>query len=111
MDRFDLETEIMNAWCVVDDIKIIKEKCIDDVTEERLDAVLTLYQMKFEKLFFTFETLISDGKLDKQYPSFEALATGRLQLTDHLGRDYEFDKDPDYDVSETFSRGTLYRKK
>jgi hypothetical protein len=58
--QFDLEQGIMNCWGIVDDIKALAE--ISDrrnVTEDELQNFLlglrTIYQVKFEQLFHTFE--------------------------------------------------------
>lgn len=66
--RFDLEEQIMSCWCVVDDIKSLYYiNDIRDLTEdERANALLglvTVYQIKFELLFNTFEQLIQKGKV------------------------------------------------
>ena len=66
--RFDLEEQIMDCWGVVDDIKSLYY--IDDLRgltqDERANALLglvTVYQIKFELLFNTFEQLIQKGKV------------------------------------------------
>jgi hypothetical protein len=66
--RFDLEEQIMDCWGVVDDIKSLYYiNDIRDLTEdERANALLglvTVYQIKFELLFNTFEQLIQKGKV------------------------------------------------
>jgi len=67
--RFDLEQEIMDCWMVTDDIKTIYKYHLDKeaLSEDDLANVLIglekLYQMKFELLFDTFETLIEQGEI------------------------------------------------
>jgi hypothetical protein len=56
--RFDMEQEIMQAWQVLDDIKMLSAR--DGTTKEDWDAVCRLYQIRFETLFETFEQLIKD---------------------------------------------------
>jgi len=56
--RFDMEQEIMTAWQVLDDIKMLSAR--DSTTKEDWDAVHRLYQIRFETLFETFEQLIKD---------------------------------------------------
>ena len=56
--RFDMEQEIMTAWQVLDDIKMLSAR--DGTTKEDWDAVVRLYQIRFETLFETFEQLIKD---------------------------------------------------
>ena len=59
--RFDMEQEIMTAWQVLDDIKMLSAR--EGTTKEDWDAVYRLYQIRFETLFETFENLIHDGKI------------------------------------------------
>jgi hypothetical protein len=59
--RFDMEQEIMQAWQVLDDIKMLSAR--EGTTKEDWDAVGRLYQIRFETLFETFENLIHDGKI------------------------------------------------
>jgi len=56
--RFDMEQEIMTAWQVLDDIKMLSAR--ESTTKEDWDAVHRLYQIRFETLFETFEQLIKD---------------------------------------------------
>ena len=67
-DRFDLEQEIMKCWNVTDDIDLLYENVMEKEmsTDEISNALLglkTLYQMKFEKCFDTFEKLVHDRKI------------------------------------------------
>lgn len=63
--RFDLEQDIMNCWSVVEDIKELnrcmldRRKMTDDEVSNYLLGLETIYQVKFERLFETFEMLIS----------------------------------------------------
>jgi hypothetical protein len=59
--RFDMEQEIMTAWQVLDDIRMLSARA--GTTQEDWDAVYRLYQIRFETLFETFENLIHDGKI------------------------------------------------
>jgi len=59
--RFDLEQEIMSAWQVLEDIKMLKTR--QGVTAEDWDAVIRLYQHRFETLFETFEHCIRTGNV------------------------------------------------
>jgi hypothetical protein len=56
--RFDLEQEIMQCWNVVDDLKMLVET--DTVSVQSIEAIRTLYAIKFEQLFATFEELVSN---------------------------------------------------
>ena len=59
--RFEMEQEIMQAWQVLDDIKMLSAR--EGTEKQDCDAVVRLYQIRFETLFETFENLIHDGKI------------------------------------------------
>ena len=56
--RFDMEQEIMQAWQVLDDIKMLSAR--EGTEKADWDAVVRLYQIRFETLFETFEQMIKD---------------------------------------------------
>ena len=56
--RFDMEQEIMQAWQVLDDIKMLSAR--EGTDKQDWDAVVRLYQIRFETLFETFEQMIKD---------------------------------------------------
>ena len=56
-----MEQEIMQAWQVLDDIKMLSAR--EGTDRADWDAVGRLYQIRFETLFETFEQLIKDGKI------------------------------------------------
>lgn len=65
-DRFDLEQQIMDCWHVVDDLAILFENVVENerMTRDQISNVVLglqeMYQLKFDKLFRTFEQVISD---------------------------------------------------
>lgn len=65
-DRFELEQQIMDCWHVVDDLKVLFENVVEDenLTKDTISNVVLgleqLYQMKFDKLFRTFEQVTKD---------------------------------------------------
>ncbi len=68
-NRFDLEQQIMDCWHVTDDLECVFEHLMETNSIDR-DAIANiilgmqgLYQLKFEKLFNTFEQLINDRKV------------------------------------------------
>lgn len=67
MDRFKLEEQIQHCWQVVDDLKTVyhSEKLYEDENEMQnvLLGLFTLYQLKFEELFATYEKLVAEGKI------------------------------------------------
>lgn len=63
VNRFDLEQRIMECWAVVDDIKTLYELLdMREVSENEMQNYLlglqTIYQVKFELLWETFEQMI-----------------------------------------------------
>ena len=73
-DRFDLEQQIFDCWHIVDDIKVLNESiCESNLTADEVANVLIgleqLYQLKFDKLFRTFETCIKGGVFDVEEPA------------------------------------------
>lgn len=67
-DRFDLEQEIMKAWAICDDLGTLFEHVMErdldkDTISNALLGLQTMYQMKFETLFDTFEQLIKEKKI------------------------------------------------
>ena len=66
-DRFDLEQEILDCWHITDDLQTIMEtdslELSDDV-HNLLLGLKTLYHLKFERTFATFEQLFTQRKLD-----------------------------------------------
>jgi hypothetical protein len=65
-DRFDLEQQIMDCWHVVDDLKILSESVCehDDFNRDKITNITMgleqLYQLKFDKLFRTFESVLRE---------------------------------------------------
>ena len=61
IDRFTLESQIMNCWNVVEDLKMLEHR--NEGSVENMQALGRIYQLKFEALFDTFEQLIAKGKV------------------------------------------------
>jgi len=69
-NRFELEQDILNAWKITDDIEMvyssILEKELDkDTICNALLGLHTIYEMRFERMWSTFENLVSKQELDK----------------------------------------------
>ena len=69
-NRFDFEQQIMDCWGVVDDIAVLNSQFQDapepmshDQVANYLLGMETIYQVKFEQLFATFEALIKARQL------------------------------------------------
>jgi hypothetical protein len=65
-DQFDLEQQIMACWNITSDIDTLCEGVLEsDMTTDQIANILLgmkqLYELKFDKMFGTFEELIQDG--------------------------------------------------
>jgi hypothetical protein len=68
LDRFNLEEEILRCWGVTSDLTVLNGAVLDsDISNDDISNILIgiqkLYQLKFEKLWKTFETLIANGTI------------------------------------------------
>jgi hypothetical protein len=70
VDRFDLEQQILKCWNVTEDVDLLHRTLLDGpremTTDEISNALLgiqTLYEMKFNELFNTFEKLVQEKKI------------------------------------------------
>lgn len=68
-DRFDLEQQILGCWTITDDVKLLNEQVLEketftkDEISNYLLGLQTIYTVKFEQLFATFENLVQDKKI------------------------------------------------
>jgi hypothetical protein len=68
-DRFDLEQHIMTCWNVVEDIKALNCQMQDvgDMSPDQVANYLlgleTIYQVKFDQMFYVFEKMVQEGKI------------------------------------------------
>ena len=73
-DRFDLEQNIMKCWSVTEDIDLLYENVMendmsqDDIANALL-GIRVMYEMKFQKLWDSFEKMIDDKKTRPSSPS------------------------------------------
>jgi len=58
-DRFDLESQIMTCWSMVDDLRAF---ATSGATTDEFQALARVYNRKFNILFETFSTMISEGQ-------------------------------------------------
>ena len=70
IDRFELEQNIMKCWNVTDDMYLLYENVMDRAPEMTTDEIANallgmhqLYEMKFNKLWNIFETLVHEKKI------------------------------------------------
>lgn len=70
-DRFNLEQQILECWNVTSDLRHVTEYVLDaplepnreDKISNMLLGIEELYNLKFQKLFNTLETLIAEKKV------------------------------------------------
>lgn len=96
MTPYKLEEAIMSCWNVVEDIRTIYEfpdqrKMTEDELQNSLLGLMTIYQLKFEKLFDIYEQLLREGKLtlEGKKKSFEpglALDSGEFIPASELNK-------------------------
>lgn len=55
-DRFDLEQKIMKMFEIVEDIKVVNSY----IGDSRLEALATLWALKIEDMWITFEGYVQD---------------------------------------------------
>jgi len=65
--RFELEEKIMQAWYVTSDVELIYRKVTDeglsgDELSNALLGILTIYNLRFNDLFDTFEQMIKEER-------------------------------------------------
>jgi hypothetical protein len=68
-DRFDLEQQIMKCWNIVEEIQLLNENVLerDEMTKDEISNFLlglsTIYDLKFNKLFDQFGTMVQEKKI------------------------------------------------
>lgn len=69
-NRFELEQDILNAWKITDDIDMLYENVMEDEHIDKdtianaLLGLQTIYGMRFERLWNTFEDMTAKKELD-----------------------------------------------
>jgi hypothetical protein len=67
---FDLEQEILSCWHVTDDINVLFENVMDrenmsmDEISNYLLGLKTIYDLKFQKCFNTFEKVTEERRIE-----------------------------------------------
>ena len=96
-DRFDFEQQIMNCWNVTSDLKDLNEALLEsDLTKDQISNILTgieqLYQIRFDKLFRQFETLVREcgHVLDRDSDAIDEFNAEQIRkFVEDAERDYE----------------------
>jgi len=70
--RFDLEQEIMSCWNITTDLDVIyhAEHLYDDenAMQNALLGLMSLYELKFHKLWNTFESCVRSAEFNAREP-------------------------------------------
>lgn len=67
-NRFDLEQEILNAWHIVSDLKVLLDnwdKTTEDDKQNIIIGLISLYELKFNTLFETYEQCVYEECRDR----------------------------------------------
>ena len=64
-NRFDLEQQLLDCWKVTDDIELVYDKVMNDgMSNDQLSnallGLITMYNLKFDKCWSTFEQCVSN---------------------------------------------------
>lgn len=64
-DRFDLEQDIMKCWNVVEDLQNLYdcEQLTKDQQQNYLLGLITIYEVKFNKLWKSFEDSVNNKQI------------------------------------------------
>jgi hypothetical protein len=64
-DRFDLEQDIMKCWNVIEDLQNLYdcENLTEDQQQNYLLGLITIYEVKFNKLWNSFEHSVSNKEI------------------------------------------------
>ena len=67
-DKFDLEQGILQSWSITDEIELLREAISNeglqaDAVDNFLLGLVTIYNVKFDKLFNTYCQLIQERKI------------------------------------------------
>lgn len=116
-DRFDLEQQILECWNVTKDVDLIYEAVMDRSPELSNDdlanlllGIKTLYELKFEKVWATFEIMIRQNQFKKEDYVLEKenlireiknLSANGFAESAEYGRGYEHGRDDSITVIET----------
>ena len=65
-DRFSLEQQILDLWKITDDLELVYQRVMDrgmttDEVANVLLGLVSLYNLKFDRCFTTFENCVGNG--------------------------------------------------
>ena len=59
-DRFELEQKIMKMFDIIEDVKLVNSY----IEDPRLEALASLWSLKIEDLWNTFEECVKNGNME-----------------------------------------------
>lgn len=96
-DRFDFEQQIMSCWNVTSDLKDLNEALLEsDLTKDQISNILTgieqLYQIRFDKLFRQFETLVRENAhhLDRDWDAIDEFNAEQIRKFHEAQQEFQF---------------------
>lgn len=70
-NRFDFEQEFLSCWNITSDLRILLEECesledskVSDYISNIILGLESVYEMRFNKAWETFETIVRNNELD-----------------------------------------------
>lgn len=118
-DRFDLESDITAAWGVTDDIDMLMESIVDserfrDMPPHMVDKVANallgikeLYDMRFERLWSTFEDCIKTKQFDNYEEEYETNENIETTRTNYVQETNERSVEDAWSVHNDLVTGTF----
>lgn len=90
IDRFALEQAIHDAWHVVDDLRILTER-LEYLNEDQIFAVVhgleIFADMRFNKLWNTFEQCLHNGGFNSDYRRSAEVAEALDEIVESFGQE------------------------
>lgn len=90
IDRFDLEQKILEVWHVVDDLKLLVERS-EYMNEDQMFSALHGLQifadMRFESLWNTFQSCLSNGVFNSEHKRAEEITKALDEAVESFGQE------------------------
>lgn len=90
IDRFDLEQKIMEAWHVVDDLRLLMER-LEYMNEDQIASAIHGLQifadMRCDSLWNTYENCISNGVFDGERKRAEEITKAMDEIAESFGQE------------------------
>ena len=90
IDRFDLEQAIMEAWHVVDDLRLLMQR-LEYMNEDQIASAIhgleIFADMRFESLWNTYENCLSNERLKNGDKRAEEIAKALDKIAESFGQE------------------------